>query len=116
MRFYQKCLGGKLTFQTVGKTSGVHRLPQQAKKYIVQATLRKNGLVLIGTDMVCDAGLLTGNSVSLLLRCPTPTETEKVYKRLSRKGHATQPLTPNYFGILIGCVTDQYGFSWILTT
>jgi PhnB protein len=116
MTFYQKCLGGKLTFHSVSKTPGAHALPAASGKYIVQATLRNNkGLVLVGTDMVGDQGLLKGNAVSLLLHCKTKRHAQTLYSRLSRNGHKTQPLAVNYYGDVMGSVTDKYGYHWIVT-
>jgi len=115
MTFYQKCLGGKLTFQTVRKTPEAHELPPSAGKYIVQATLRKDDLVLIGTDMVGDEGLLKGNAVCLMLYCKSKRHAEKIYNLLSNNGRKTQPLTTNYYGVIVGGVTDKYGYHWILS-
>jgi len=115
MKFYQKCLGGKLTFQTVSKTPEANRLPQQAQKYIVQATLHKDDLILVGSDLVGDEGLLKGNAVCMLLHCKTKTKAKDVYRRLSKNGQPTQPLVKNYFGIVMGGITDQFGYRWILT-
>lgn len=115
MTFYQKCLGGKLTFQTLSKTPGAHLLSRQSGKYIVQATLRKDNLVLLGTDMVGDEGLLKGNSVNMLLHCKTKQRAQVIYKRLAQRGRVTQPLKANHFGVMMGGVTDQFGYHWVLT-
>ncbi|MCE7864300.1 MAG: VOC family protein [Bacteroidetes bacterium CHB5] len=115
MTFYQKCLGGKLTFQTVSKTPGAHALPPKARRSILQATLRKDDLVLVGTDMVGDLGLLKGNAVSMLLHCKTKHNARRIYDRLSKDGRKTQPLTVNFFDVLMGSITDKYGYHWILT-
>lgn len=115
MTFYQKCLGGKLTFHTVRKTPEASVFPPATRKYIVQATLRKDGLVLVGTDMVGEEGLLKGNAVSMLVHCKTKRHAQKIYSRLARKGRKTQPLAVNYYGVVMGGVTDLYGYHWILT-
>jgi PhnB protein len=116
MTFYQKCLGGKLTIQPLSKTPEVHGLSASTRNYILQATLRNAGLVLVGTDMVGDTGLLKGNSVSMLLHFKTKSHAQKIYNRLARKGRKTQPLIKNHFGIVMGGVTDQYGYHWIVMT
>jgi PhnB protein len=115
MTFYQKCLGGKLTFHTVSKTPEAHALPPVARNYIVQATLRNNSLVLVGTDMVGEQGLLKGNAVCMLVQCKNKRHAQTLYSRLSRNGRKTQPLAINYYGIVMGSVTDKYGYHWILT-
>jgi PhnB protein len=115
MTFYQKCLGGKLAFQTVSNTPVASVLPQKARKYILQATLRTDGLLLVGTDMVSEGGLLKGNAVCMLLHCKSEKAAKVVYGRLSRGGRKLQPVDANYFGIAMGGVTDRYGYHWIVT-
>lgn len=115
MTFYQKCLGGKLTFHTVSDTPGARGLPPQARNSILQAILRKDELVLVGTDLVGDEGLFKGNSVCMLLHCKTHRKARLIHNRLSKNGRQTQPLAANHFGVVMGGVTDQYGYHWILT-
>jgi PhnB protein len=115
MTFYQKCLGGEVLFQTVGESPLSDKLPTRMKNCIVQSTLIKNDLVLMGSDMVSESGLIKGNAVALSLRCSNEEETKAVYGKLSRGGKAKQPLQPNLLGILVGGVTDRYGNHWLLT-
>ena len=115
MTFYQKCFGGDVLYQTVGESPLSAELPPRMKDCIVQATLIKNGLVLMGSDMVSEFGLIKGNAVTLSLHFHSEEEARTVYRKLSRGGKAKQQLQENSLGALIGGVTDRFGNHWLLT-
>ncbi len=114
MMFYQDCLGGELTLQTVGESPLAKNLPKRMKACILHATLTKDALVLQGSDMVPPMGLVKGNAVSLSLNCSSEAELKKVYEKLSAEGHADHPLEDTFWGALFGDLTDKYGHHWIL--
>jgi len=84
------------------------------KESILHATLSKNGLVLMATDMVPENGLTKGNSVSLCLNCSSEDEIKTCYKKLSSGGKADHPLENTFWGALFGDLTDKYGNHWLL--
>ena len=114
MTFYKKCLGGKLTLQTIGESPLADKMPAEMKKCILHSTLTKDSLVIMATDMVAEKGLLKGNSVSLLLNCSSEKEIRTYYKNLSAGGDATHPLHESFWGALFGDLTDKYGNNWLL--
>jgi PhnB protein len=114
MTFYNECLGGELEFQTVGESPMAEKLPQQMKESILHSTLTKGVLVLMGSDMVCDNGLVKGNSVSLMLNCSSEAEIKNCYAKLSTGGKATNPLEDTFWGAIFGNLTDKFGHHWIL--
>jgi PhnB protein len=114
MTFYQECLGGELSFQTVGDSPLSKKMPKQMKDCILHATLTKEAMVLQGSDMVPQSGLIKGNVVSLSLDCSCEEEIKKVYARLSEKGEADHPLEHTYWGALFGTLTYRYVNHWIL--
>ena len=114
MTFYKKCLGGKLTLQTVGESSLAGKMPPQMKESILHATLTRDGLVLTGSVMVSEKGLIKGNAVSLLLNCSSEEEIRTSYTNLSADGQATHPLEDTFWGTLFGDLTDKYGNHWLL--
>src|SRR5580765_6138340 len=83
MTFYKKCLGGELYFQTFGESPMSEKMPAKMKKYILHSSLTNNRLVLMGSDMVGENGLLKGNAVSLVLNCTNEKEILSSYKKLS---------------------------------
>ncbi|HMU47172.1 MAG TPA: VOC family protein [Chitinophagaceae bacterium] len=114
MTFYKECLGGKLVLQTVGESPLSGQMPERMKERIVHSTLVKESLVLMGSDMVEEQGLIKGNAVSLMLNCSSEEETRKIYDKLAEGGKATHPLHDTFWGSLFGNLTDKYGNHWLL--
>jgi PhnB protein len=114
MTFYQECLGGELLFQTVGESPLAKKMPAKMKACILHATLTKGKLVLMGSDMVPESGLVKGNSVSLSINCDSEEEIKKFYKKLSKGGKADHPLEDTFWGALFGNLTDKFGNHWLL--
>jgi PhnB protein len=114
MIFYQKCLGGELTFQTIGESPLSEKMPQQMKDCILHATLNNGALVLQGSDMTPQSGLVKGNNVSLSLSCGSEEEIRNCYAKLSADDKADHPLEVAFWGALFGDLTDKFGNHWIL--
>lgn len=114
MTFYKECLGGELTFQTVGESPLSNKLPKKMKDCILHSTLTKGSLILMGSDMVNEKGLIRGNSVSLSLSCRSEEEIKNCYEKLSKDGSQNHPLENSFWGALFGDLTDKYGNHWIL--
>jgi PhnB protein len=114
MSFYAGCLGGQLVLQTIGESPLAGQMPPQMKKSILHSTLTRDGLVLMGSDMVSEKGLVKGNSVSLMLNCSSEEEIRTLYALLSKDGEATHPPEVSFWGALFGDLTDKYGNHWLL--
>ena len=114
MTFYKKCLGGKLELQTIGESPMAATMPQKMKNCILHATLTNNKLVLMGSDMVPQSGLVKGNAVSLMLDCQSEKEIKDFYQKLSVGGQATYPLENTFFGAMLGGLSDKFGNHWLL--
>ena len=114
MTFYKKCLGGKLSFQTVGESPLSEKMPEKMKACILHSALTNGNLLLMGSDMVSEIGLIKGNAVSLTLNCNSEKEIRSCYKKLSADGQATHPLKETFWGALFGGLTDKYGNYWLL--
>ncbi len=114
MTFYQECLGGELTLQTIGETPLSDQMPDSIKGYILHASLAKDGLALMASDMVPESGLQVGNAISLMLGCSSEAEIRYCYEKLSAGGQVTHPLEDTFYGALMGDFTDKFGHHWIL--
>ncbi len=115
MQFYQECLGGELRFQTIGESPLSDRMPQKMKVCILHATLTRDQMVLMGSDMINDSGLIKGNAISMVLNCSDEDEIRRCYKSLASGGTADHPLEESFWGALFGDLTDQYGNHWLLS-
>ena len=114
MLFYQKCLGGELLLQTIGDSPLAKQMPAKMKEFILHATLTKNELILMGSDMVAETGLIKGNAVSLSVNCSSEKEIKSFYKKLAVGGNADHPLENTFWGALFGDLTDNYGNHWLM--
>ncbi len=114
MNFYKKCLGGKLEIQRIGDSPLADKMPEPMKACILHATLTNERLLLMGSDMVPQNGLIKGNAVSLMLDCTSEKEIRSLYKKLSSGGSATHPVETTFFGGLLGGLSDKFGNHWLL--
>lgn len=114
MHFYQQCLGGKLSMQTLAEHPDADKMPKQMKACVLHASLSRKGLLIMGTDMLGEEGLIKGNTISLLLHCESETEIEDCYQKLSKGGKQTHPIALSFWGALFGDLTDKFGNQWLL--
>ncbi len=114
MVFYKDCLGGELNFQTIGESPLSNKMPKQMKDCILHATLTKNSLILMGSDILNEKRLVKGNAVSLSLNCSREEEIKTCYAKLSDGGSQNHPLENSFWGALFGDLTDKFGNHWIL--
>jgi len=114
MQYYKDCLGGELSLQTIGESPMADKMPAEMKDCILHGTLTKGALILMGSDMVGETGLVRGNAISLMLNCSSEDEIQRCYEFLSKEGKATHPLEHTFWGALFGDLTDKYGNQWLL--
>jgi PhnB protein len=114
MTFYQECLGGELVFQTIAASPLSEKMPERMRNLILHSTLTNGNLVLMGSDMAPETGLVSGNTVSLVLNSDNKEEIESWYKKLSADGQITHPLQKTFWGALFGGLTDKFGNHWLL--
>jgi len=114
MNFYKDCLGGELTLQTIGDSPLADKMPEAMKACILHATLINKGLILMGSDMVGEQGLIKGNAVSLSINCSSEEEIQQLYEQLSAGGRKDHALERSFWGATFGDLTDKYGNHWLL--
>lgn len=114
MLFYQHCLGGRLSFQTVGESPIAAQLPQNIKDFILHAMLITDNFALMASDISPESGLLNGNALSLMLDCHQEEAIYTAFYQLSKGGIIKQALQETHWGALFGELTDKYGHHWIL--
>jgi PhnB protein len=113
MTFYKECLGGELTLQTVKGSPMESHWPKDVQNNILHASLTKDSLTLLGSDMVDSDGLIPGNNVSLTLNCSTENEIETFFSKLSVGGKVKYTLH-NFYDGKIGGFKDKFGINWLL--
>jgi PhnB protein len=114
MTYYKECLGGELILQTVGESPIAEQMPAQMKERILHSMLTSESIVIMGSDMAPETGLIKGNAVSLMLHFSNEEETRRMYTNLSKGGNATHSLEVTFWGALFGNLTDKFGNQWML--
>lgn len=112
MTFYRDCLGGELNLMTVEDSPMAQQWPEHVQKNILHASLVKDNLILLGSDMAPAEGTVNGNVISLALNCSNEKEINSYFKKLSCGGKVTHPLH-KFFDGTIGALTDQFGMNWV---
>lgn len=113
MTFYQDCLGGALTMQTVAESPMADQMPPEAGQNILHSALTNGGLVLMATDMNQKEPVL-GNTVALSLNFSSEEEIRTVFARLAVGGKVDSPLETSFWGSTFGHLTDKFGINWML--
>ena len=114
MTFYRDCLEGELTLETIADSPMGTRLPCAFQSLIVQATLTRGDITIIGSDMATEKGLKKGNAIAMMLHCDSDEEARLVYRRLSSGGKETHPLSQSHWGTLFGELVDKFGNHWLI--
>lgn len=83
--FYKSCLGGTVTYTTVGESPMGKDMPDKSK--IFHAELTSGKLVLLGSDMVDEKGLSRGNGVVLTISCDSKEEAGMFFFKTFRRGN-----------------------------
>jgi PhnB protein len=115
LSFYKDSLGGELSLQTVEGSPMEAGCPGAMKHQILHGSLTKNGLILMGSDMVGPEGLIQGNNMSLSLSCSSEKEINQFFSALSAGGKVIEPLKLQFWGAMFGVLTDKFGIRWMLT-
>lgn len=114
MNFYKDCLGGELALQTVEGSPIEAQCPTGIKHHILHASLMKDGLILMGSDMQGPEGFVKGNTIALSLNCSSEEEINEFYSNLSKDGKISHALTEQFQGAKFGVLTDKFGIRWML--
>ncbi|MFD2099003.1 VOC family protein [Flagellimonas iocasae] len=112
MEFYRECLGGELKIQTLENTPDELSFPSNLKKYVVQAVLKKENMLLMGTDMANEK-LISGNAISILVDSEDEGQVQNYYEKLKEGGTSIYPLDNTFLGHLFGGLIDKYGHQWL---
>jgi PhnB protein len=112
MTFYQACLGGELRMQTAGESPMASQMSAEMHKNILHASLVKDGLALMGSDMMRSEVPIEGNTITLCLICSSKEEIHTFFSNLSSGGEIGHPLEEVFFGTF-GELTDKFGMNWM---
>jgi PhnB protein len=116
MEFYQNCVGDELDeleVQILSETPEGGKFPDDFKNLVVDAGLKKDEMLLTGTDLR-DYEPVKGNTVSMRLNGPNETQIREYYKKLEQGGWAIHPHDETHWGDMFGGLADRYGHHWLI--
>ncbi len=114
MEFYKECLDAELTLQPIEGSPMESQCPTAIRHQILHATLQKDNLLLMGSDMISSDGFAKGNNIALSLNCNSEKEINSFYDKLSEGGHIIHSLRTEFWGAILGVFTDRFGIRWML--
>uniref|UniRef100_A0A832H671 VOC family protein n=1 Tax=Oscillatoriales cyanobacterium SpSt-402 TaxID=2282168 RepID=A0A832H671_9CYAN len=116
-KFYEQCLGGKITaMMTYGDSpdsSMTAQMPLEWHDKIMHAGLTIGNQELMGSDN--PPGYTEepkGFSVSISLT--DPVEAERIYNTLAENGKVQMPLQQTFWAYRFGMLVDQFGIPWMI--
>lgn len=113
MLFYQSCLGGELSLQTIHDSPMAGEWPDEVQDQILHATLMNGQTMIMASDMGGREDENSNGRIFISLTCSTGKEIKDFFTKLSEGGQITRPLHEFYAGT-IGAITDKFGMNWLL--
>jgi PhnB protein len=112
MEFYKQCLGGELSLQTFAESPMGDQTPADMRNNVMHSLLKKDGIVLMASDMMGPGELTKGNAITLCINGGTKEELQGFFTKLSEGGTVSHPLKEEFFGTY-GDLTDKFGINWM---
>ena len=112
-RFYEKLLGGKITFmQSWGDSPAAEHIPAEAHHFIIHAALDLGESILMGVDS--QPGTYEApKGIHVVLHIKETAKAERVFQALAEGGSVTMPFGPTFFAAGFGMCVDRYGIPWM---
>jgi PhnB protein len=113
-QFYEKCLGGNITFMMPYEGSPMaNQVTAAWRNKILHATLKLGDRVVTGADT--PAGQYQKpQGFSLGLNITEPTEAERVFQGLAENGTVQMPIRETFWALRFGMLVDQFGIPWMI--
>ena len=113
-RFYERCLGGKITFiLTWGDSPMAKDAPAEWGGKVAHASLDVGGVVLSGADTPPQQ-YERPQGFSVLLGISDIADAERIFQALAEYGTVTMPLQETFWALRFGGVTDRFGIPWAI--
>jgi PhnB protein len=113
-KFYEKCLGGKITFMMPHEGTPVaEQVPAAWRKKVLHATLMVGEQVLTGGD-VPPEHYQKPQGLSVIIGLKDPGEAERIFNALAGNGTVQIPLQETFWAIRFGMLVDRFGIPWMI--
>jgi PhnB protein len=106
-RFYEKCLGGRITFlMTYGDSPMAEQAPPEWQKKIVHASFAQGEQTLSGADSWAEH-CRTPQGFSVVLEIKAATEAERTFAALAENATVQMPIQETFLGAAIRHPVDD---------
>jgi PhnB protein len=114
-RFYEKHLGGKITFlMTHGQSPDAHSVSAEMKDKVLHARIEIGRTALMASDVPPEAHFQPMRSVYLSLSVESSSEAERIYALLAEGGQIFMKMEETFFAYRFGSLRDRFGTSWMI--
>jgi PhnB protein len=112
--FYEKCLGGKITFMMRWEASpDAGQAPPGWAEKILHAGLASGDGVLEGCDAM-PGQYKKPESFCVMLRPKGAAEADRIFKALADGGTVQIPIAETFWALRFGKVIDRFGVPWLV--
>ena len=113
-RFYQKCLGGKITFMMSWEDSPMAgQTPPGWAKKILHAALASDDGLLEGCDAM-PGEYKKPQSFCVMLKPKDAAEAERIFRALAEDGTVQIPMAQTFWALRFGMVVDRFGMPCLI--
>ncbi|NYF78583.1 VOC family protein [Granulicella arctica] len=111
--FYEKHLGGKITFMmTHDQNPDVKDVPPEIKGKILHANMQIGETQLMASDVPDKFEPMRSAYLSLMV--DSTAEAERIYVLLAEGGQIFMPMAETFFAFRFGMLRDRFGTSWMV--
>jgi PhnB protein len=113
-KFYEKCLGGKITFMMPFEGTPVaDHVPATWRSKILHASLQVGDEILTAADAP-PGQYEKPQGFSVLLSIKEPAEAERVFQALGENGSVQMPLQETFWAARFGMLVDRFDIPWMI--
>ena len=112
--FYEKCLGGKITFKmTNGESPMAAQMPPEAHGRIMHMALEVGNQVVAGADAP-PGHFKKPQGFCVSINTDDAATAERTFNALAENGHVDMPMQETFWALRFGMLTDQFGIPWMV--
>lgn len=116
-KFYEKCLGGKITaIMTYGESPEPpteNQFPPEWRDKIMHVGLMIGDQELMGSDSPPEYHE-AAQGFSVTINLENPEEAERIFQTLAENGKVRMPFQQTFWAYRFGMLIDQFGTPWMI--
>ncbi len=113
-KFYEQCLGGKITFSmTYAGSPMANQVPAAWGNKILHLSLAVGENIISAADAPPDR-YQKPQGFHVAIDTKDPAEAEGVFHALAKNGTVQMPVQETFWALRFGMLIDQYGIPWMV--